>query len=157
VKGGEVSTRGREAETPQSVTRQATQEQLVQFIRFSLDELRSTNGHHRFEDLCRQFARAVIVPNILPATGPVGAGGDRGRDLPSLDTVAQLDIFRRLVEWVEVLRTHSASRVLFVPPLAKQWSPLADSQFARRSAEGWSGRAISLESGADLRSAEPVG
>jgi hypothetical protein len=63
-----------------------TQEQLVQFIRFSLDELRSTNGHHRFEDLCRGFARAAIAPNILPATGPVGAGGDRGRDFETFRT-----------------------------------------------------------------------
>jgi hypothetical protein len=55
-------------------------EQVTAQIRFHLDELSSLNEHHRLEDLCRQFARARIAPNILPATGPVGAGGDRGRD-----------------------------------------------------------------------------
>jgi hypothetical protein len=55
-------------------------EQLVGQIRFALQSMGEKNEHHRFEDLCRAFARERIAPNILPATGPVGAGGDQGRD-----------------------------------------------------------------------------
>lgn len=57
-----------------------SREELVGQIRFALSELSSDNAHQRFEDLCRNFARERLVPNILPATGPVGVGGDQGRD-----------------------------------------------------------------------------
>src|SRR5918999_5622395 len=72
--------------SPTSIPREPTREQLVRLIRFSLDELSTTNGYHRFEDLCRNFARERLAPNILPATGPVGAGGDRGRDFETFRT-----------------------------------------------------------------------
>jgi hypothetical protein len=49
-------------------------------IRLALAQLRARNAHHQFEDLCRDFFRARISPDVLPATGPVGAGGDQGRD-----------------------------------------------------------------------------
>jgi hypothetical protein len=49
-------------------------------VQFALSQLSAENGAHRFEDICRHFARARLVPNLLPATGPVGAGGDAGRD-----------------------------------------------------------------------------
>jgi hypothetical protein len=52
----------------------------AQQIRFALTRLRSRNGHHQFEEACRHFAAARISRNILPATGPVSAGGDQGRD-----------------------------------------------------------------------------
>jgi hypothetical protein len=55
-------------------------EQLAGQIRFALSELSARNGAHDFEDLCRHVARARLVSNVLPATGPVGAGGDQGRD-----------------------------------------------------------------------------
>jgi tetratricopeptide (TPR) repeat protein len=51
-----------------------------QQVRNALHDLRAHNGHHAFEDLCRHLARRIINPNVLPATGPVGAGGDQGRD-----------------------------------------------------------------------------
>ena len=53
---------------------------LAALIRFHLAELASRNAHHEFEHLARHVARAQIYSNILPATGPVSAGGDRGRD-----------------------------------------------------------------------------
>lgn len=53
---------------------------LADYIRFQLAGLNSKNKHHLFEDLCHQFARLGISPNFLPATGPVSAGGDQGRD-----------------------------------------------------------------------------
>ena len=54
--------------------------ELAKYIRFQLSELRAQNKHHEFEHLARQFARLRVCENILPATGPVGAGGDNGRD-----------------------------------------------------------------------------
>jgi tetratricopeptide (TPR) repeat protein len=57
-----------------------------QRIRFALSELRARNGHHDFEHICRYIAQARISKTILPATGPVGAGGDHGRDFESFRT-----------------------------------------------------------------------
>jgi hypothetical protein len=67
----------------------ATLNQVVQQIRFGLEQLRSRNAHHEFEHLCRRYARARICSNILPATGPVSAGGDQGRDFESFRTYLQ--------------------------------------------------------------------
>ncbi|WP_434622643.1 hypothetical protein [Azospirillum sp. B2RO_4] len=53
---------------------------LAGMIRFQLGEMRARNAHHEFEHLSRHLARAKVYSNILPATGPVGAGGDEGRD-----------------------------------------------------------------------------
>ena len=55
-------------------------------IRFALDELSRENGHHAFEDLCRELARARVASNVLPATGPVSGGGDQGRDFETFRT-----------------------------------------------------------------------
>lgn len=63
-----------------------TSEELSTLIRFTLSELSGRNGHHEFEELVRHFARARVATNIIPATGPVGAGGDQGRDLESFRT-----------------------------------------------------------------------
>jgi hypothetical protein len=57
--------------------------QLVQQILFSLDRLADGNGHHEYEKICFAFARRRISINLLPATGPVSAGGDQGRDAES--------------------------------------------------------------------------
>ncbi|MEC3910317.1 hypothetical protein U5A82_07415 [Sphingobium sp. CR2-8] len=54
--------------------------QLVAMIRFNLSEMKARNAHHEFEHLARYLARAKVHSNILPATGPVSAGGDEGRD-----------------------------------------------------------------------------
>jgi hypothetical protein len=58
-------------------------------IRYALSQLRSRNGHHEFEHLCRELARVRITPDILPATGPVSAGGDHGRDFETFRTCMQ--------------------------------------------------------------------
>jgi hypothetical protein len=60
-----------------------TPPQLVQQILFSLDRLADGNGHHDYEKICFAFARRRISINLLPATGPVSAGGDQGRDAES--------------------------------------------------------------------------
>jgi hypothetical protein len=59
---------------------------IIEYIRFQLDQLNSKNGQFEFEHLCRHFARETISPNILPATGPVSAGGDQGRDFETFTT-----------------------------------------------------------------------
>jgi hypothetical protein len=51
-----------------------------QYVRFALSQLSGRNGHHEFEQLCFQLARRRIYPNVIPATGPVSAGGDQGKD-----------------------------------------------------------------------------
>jgi hypothetical protein len=58
----------------------ASLEQVITQIRFGLQQLSARNAHHEFEHLSRRYARARICSNILPATGPVSAGGDQARD-----------------------------------------------------------------------------
>ena len=60
--------------------------QLKSFIRFQLSQLSARNAHHEFENLAFEVARVRVVPNVLPATGPVQAGGDQGRDFESYRT-----------------------------------------------------------------------
>lgn len=59
---------------------------LASLIRFHLSELGARNAHHEFEHLARHVARARIASNIVPATGPVSGGGDRGRDFETFNT-----------------------------------------------------------------------
>jgi len=54
--------------------------QASQFLLFALSQLGGENGHHEFEQLCFQLARRRIYSNLIPATGPVSAGGDQGAD-----------------------------------------------------------------------------
>src|SRR2546426_9427514 len=60
--------------------------QVIAQIRFQLDQLSAKNAYHDFEHLCRHLTRARICSNILPATGPVSAGGDQGRDFETFRT-----------------------------------------------------------------------
>ena len=55
-------------------------------IRLALGTLAADNAHHQFEHLCRHLTRHRIASNILPATGPVSAGGDQGRDFETFRT-----------------------------------------------------------------------
>ena len=59
---------------------------IARQVSFALSELPSENAAHRFEDLCRHVARGRLAANVLPATGPVGAGGDQGRDFETYRT-----------------------------------------------------------------------
>lgn len=60
--------------------------ELQVYIRYQLSQLSSKNKHHEFEHLSRHFSRLRICSNILPATGPVGSGGDQGRDFETYRT-----------------------------------------------------------------------
>lgn len=59
---------------------------LARRINFELSELSAYDAHHEFEHLCRELAKARLVSNVLPATGPVAAGGDQGRDFETFHT-----------------------------------------------------------------------
>ena len=63
-----------------------THNELKKYIRFQLSELSPENGHHDFEKISYEIARRRVAPNLLPATGPVSAGGDQGRDFESYRT-----------------------------------------------------------------------
>ena len=58
----------------------------IQQIRFAFEQLSERNAQHEWEHLCRHVARERICSNILPATGPVQAGGDQGRDFETFRT-----------------------------------------------------------------------
>ncbi len=60
--------------------------QLIGQIRFALEQLSERNAQHDWEHLCRHLARERLCSNILPATGPVQAGGDQGRDFETFRT-----------------------------------------------------------------------
>ena len=64
----------------------ATPVQTTQMIRFALHTMAADNAHHSFEHLCRHVAKRRIASNVLPATGPVSAGGDQGRDFETFRT-----------------------------------------------------------------------
>lgn len=67
--------------------------ELISQIRFQLDQLSSRNEHMIFEHLTRHFARARIHKNFIPATGPVQAGGDQGRDFETFHSyISQTNI-----------------------------------------------------------------
>ena len=52
----------------------------ARYVRYALSQLRARNGFHVFEEACFHLAKRTVTPDLLPATGPVGAGGDQGRD-----------------------------------------------------------------------------
>ncbi len=55
-------------------------------VRFALSHLPARNAHHEFEQMCRHLTKRFICSNVLPATGPVSAGGDQGRDFETFRT-----------------------------------------------------------------------
>ncbi|MGV9722806.1 hypothetical protein [Nocardia beijingensis] len=61
---------------------------VAQQIQFALSKMSARNAHHEFEQLCEYFARERIDQNVLPATGPVSAGGDQGRDFETFRGVS---------------------------------------------------------------------
>jgi hypothetical protein len=60
--------------------------QLRQFIRFQLEQMSAKNEQHLFEELAFELARQTVSRRLVPATGPVQAGGDQGRDFESFRT-----------------------------------------------------------------------
>jgi hypothetical protein len=71
--------------------------ELRAYIRYQLAQLAARNGAHEFEQLCFALARLRHVSNVQPATGPVQAGGDQGRDFESYRTYLQSSSLARSV------------------------------------------------------------
>ncbi len=61
-------------------------------VRFALDQLPAHNAHHVFEEICRHLTRQFICSNVLPATGPVSAGGDQGRDFETFRSYLRREV-----------------------------------------------------------------
>ncbi|MCC9177673.1 hypothetical protein [Arthrobacter sp. zg-Y750] len=66
--------------------------QLATQIRFHLESIGENNAHHAFELLCLGLTRRRIVSNVIPATGPVSAGGDGGRDAESFWSIVAREL-----------------------------------------------------------------
>jgi hypothetical protein len=77
---------GRPERAARSLTQTGNPDQRRAVIRFALHQLGSQNGHHTFEHICRNVAAQRIASNIVPATGPVAAAGDQGRDFETFPT-----------------------------------------------------------------------
>lgn len=60
--------------------------ELRQYLRFQLEQMSARNQQHQFEELAFELARQTITRRLVPATGPVQAGGDQGRDFESYRT-----------------------------------------------------------------------
>lgn len=60
-------------------------------IRTQLSRLRTENAHHEFEKLCLHLTSIRIAANVRPATGPVAAGGDQGRDFETFPSHLRRD------------------------------------------------------------------
>ncbi|PQJ10785.1 hypothetical protein CJD36_012510 [Flavipsychrobacter stenotrophus] len=65
-------------------------DELQQQIRFNIAQLSAKNGQADFEKICLYFSRKRIHTNILPATGPVQAGGDQGRDFETFHSYVSI-------------------------------------------------------------------
>jgi len=63
--------------------------QVTQQVRYALSQLSGENAHHDFEHLSRRLTEQRIVSNVIPATGPVSAYGDQGRDFETFPTYIQ--------------------------------------------------------------------
>lgn len=64
----------------------ASPSQVEAQVRFALSQVPAQNAHHDFEHICRHLTQRFICSNVLPATGPVSAGGDQGRDFETFRT-----------------------------------------------------------------------
>ena len=71
--------------------------ELRAYIRYQLAQLGARNGAHEFEQRRFALARLRHVSNVQPATGPVQAGGDQGRDFESYRTYLQSSSLARSV------------------------------------------------------------
>jgi hypothetical protein len=89
--------------------------QAAQYMRFALSQLGGRNGHHEFEQLCFQLARRRVYPNVLPATGPVSAGGDQGADFETFHVGEVMPVGTRSPFFARVSR----EKVVFACSLEK--------------------------------------
>ncbi|WP_418156067.1 hypothetical protein [Actinoalloteichus caeruleus] len=81
--------------------------EFVAQLEYHLSQMAAKNDHHRFEKLCVEVARRRIATNIFVATGPVGAGGDGGRDGETFDTALPHEV----ATWFSVRATTASVAV----------------------------------------------
>ena len=62
------------------------------YVKYRLSSLRDQNEHHTFESICADLARHRITRNIRPASGPVSAKGDQGKEPESYWTELDEDL-----------------------------------------------------------------
>jgi hypothetical protein len=81
------------------------------YIRFQLEHLTARNEHHTFEEICYRIAKRRLSSNLLPATGPVSAGGDQGRDAETYYTRLPQEavILAKLGEFTQALFDHDSA------------------------------------------------
>lgn len=96
----------------QTIQAVQTPEVVGKLISFALAELSADNAHHEFEHLCRHITRRRIYSNIIPATGPVSGGGDKGADFETLPVQSE---FGTSKYW----RLIASAKVLFACSLEK--------------------------------------
>ena len=70
----------------------ANPSQIENQVHFALSQIPAQNAHHTFEHICRYLTQQFICSNILPATGPVSAGGDQGRDFETFRTYLRKEL-----------------------------------------------------------------
>src|SRR6266568_3296093 len=81
--------------------------EFVAQLEYHLSQMAAKNDHHRFEKLCVEVARRRIATNIFVATGPVGSGGDGGRDGETFDTALPHEV----ATWFSVRATTASVAV----------------------------------------------
>lgn len=99
--------------------------ELTRYIRYQLSELGARNAHHEFEHLTRHLARVRICSNILPATGPVSAGGDGGRDFETFKTYNAMPLtpdstFQRLASGQREIAFACSLQKTIIPKIRKE-------------------------------------
>jgi hypothetical protein len=100
--------------------------QLAAYIRFQLEQLKAQNKHHEFEHLARHFARLRICESVLPATGPVGAGGDQGRDFESYRSYLASTPIAAAKTWGLVTRGETPNFAAYEKLLVTRYGMLSD-------------------------------
>jgi len=88
---------------------------IAQYIKFRLCNLGSENKHHDFEWVCYYVAKNRLYENLMPATGPVTAGGDGGQDFETYNTHIARQPFDRIGD----ARVIAAEHVAFACTLQK--------------------------------------
>ena len=78
--------------------------QVASQVHFALSQLPAQNAHHTFEEICRHLTRQFICSNVLPATGPVSAGGDQVATLRRFERTYGTNWVRMEDSWASLVR-----------------------------------------------------
>ena len=104
---------------------------LQQQIRFALNDLGARDGTSDFQRLCFELACVTIASNFTYPAGPVGAGGDQGRDFETYWS-AECEIFPEGTK----LGVERGQKVVGLCTLQKDNLPSKICADARRACQG---------------------